>query len=82
MDSFKALVADTWNNTYVRGSPSYKIVHKLMKLKVEIKIWAKTTSRKEEEKVSDIFTKIEELDICEVNRTLTSTKKKERNRWK
>lgn len=45
-ENFRTLVTETWRNTMVRGTASFRIAHKLKILKAEIKNWAKVTSNK------------------------------------
>lgn len=72
LESFKYLVTNTWNNTHVQGSISYRIVVKLKTLKQEIKNWARDKGRKEEESITDFIFEIDVLDREEENGNLTT----------
>lgn len=79
LDSLKALVNDTWKNTQVNGTTSYRIAQKL---KTDIKNRTKTTGRQEEEGISDIIDEIDSIDRLEELSNLTYDDIDRRNKLK
>lgn len=76
------MVESVWNNTTCRGTPSFRLVSKLKKLKEEIKVWVQEVDRVESGLISDLMKEIAILDKQDGELGLSATDRKRRNNLK